>query len=112
MMAETKSSGTGLKKETAAALSYVLGPITGVVFLVLEKDPFVRFHAMQSIVVFIVLFVLQWVLGLTIILLPLVPLVGILGFVLWLLLIYKAWQGERWVVPFLGKYAEKMAQKA
>ena len=56
--------GTGLKKETAAALSYVLGPVTGVIFLVLEKDPFVRFHAMQSIVVIVVLFGLQWVLTL------------------------------------------------
>ena len=71
-MAEGK--GTGLPKNTAAALSYVLGPITGVLFYVLEKDPFVRFHAMQSIVVFVLLFVLQWVFGLTLVLLPLVPL--------------------------------------
>jgi len=83
-MAE-ENKGTGLPKNTAAALSYVLGPITGVVFYVLEKDPYVRFHAMQSIVVFVALFVLQWVFGLTLILLPLVPLLSILGFVLWLL---------------------------
>jgi uncharacterized membrane protein len=102
---------TGLKKNTAGALSYVLGPITGVIFLVLEKDPFVRFHAMQSIVVFVFLFVLQWVLGLTIILLVLVPLVGIVSFILWLLLIYKAWMGEEWEVPGLGKLARKMVAK-
>jgi len=105
------SSGTGLPKNTAAALSYVLGPITGVIFLVLEKDPFVRFHAMQSVVVFVVLFVLQWVLGVTIILLPLVPLISVLSFVLWLLLIYKAWQGEEWEVPVLGKYARNFGKK-
>ena len=86
------TSSTGLKKETSAALSYVLGPVTGVLFLVLEKDPFVRFHAMQSIVTFVGLIIIQWVFGLTIILLPLVPLIGILMFVLWLVLIYKAWQ--------------------
>src|SRR3990167_10687757 len=103
--------GTGLPKNTAAALSYVLGPITGVVFYVLEKDPYVRFHAMQSIVVFVALFVLQWVFGLTLILLPLVPLLSILGFVLWLLLIYKAWQGNEWEVPVLGKYARKFLKK-
>lgn len=106
------ADGTGLKKNTAAALSYVLGPITGVIFLILEKDKFVRFHAMQSIVVFVTLFVLQWVLGLTIILLILVPLVGIVSFVLWLVLIYKAWQGEEWEVPVLGKIARNMAAKA
>jgi len=106
------TNGTGLKKETAGALSYVLGPITGVIFLVIEKDPFVKFHAMQSIVVFVGLFILQWVLGLTLILLPLVPIVGILSFILWLVLIYKAWQGEEWEVPFFGKFARKFAKKA
>lgn len=105
-------SATGLSKNTSGALAYVLGPITGVIFLVLEKDSFVRFHAMQSIVVFVVLFVLQWVFGLTIILLPLVPLISILAFVLWLLLIYKAWQGMEWEVPVLGKYARNMVKKA
>jgi uncharacterized membrane protein len=103
---------TGLNKNTAGALTYVLGPITGVVFLILEKDPYVRFHAMQSIVVFISLFVLQWVLALTLILLPLVPLIGIVSFVLWLILIYKAWQGEKWEVPVLGKFAKQLAKKA
>ncbi|KKQ36959.1 MAG: hypothetical protein US53_C0031G0006 [Candidatus Woesebacteria bacterium GW2011_GWA1_37_7] len=103
--------GTGLPKNTAAALSYVLGPVTGIVFYVLEKEPYVRFHAMQSIVVFGGLFVLQWVLGLTLVLLPLVPLVSILSFVLWLLLIYKAWQGVEWEVPVLGKYARKFLKK-
>lgn len=105
-------ASTGLKKETAAALSYVLGPVTGVIFLLLEKDPYVKFHAMQSVVVFVSLVVLQWILGLTLILLPLVPLVGIIIFILWLVLIYKAWQGEKWEVPILGKYAKQLAEKA
>jgi uncharacterized membrane protein len=103
---------TGLNKNTAGALTYVLGPITGIIFLILEKDPYVRFHAMQSIVVFILLFVLQAVLGMTLILLPLVPLIGIVSFVLWLILIYKAWQGEKWEVPLLGKFAKQLAEKA
>jgi len=107
-----KLAGTGLKKNTAGALAYVLGPITGVIFLILEKDKFVRFHAMQSIVVFVTLFVLQWILGLTIILLVLVPLIGILTFVLWLVLIYKAWMGEEWEMPVLGKFARNLAKKA
>jgi uncharacterized membrane protein len=102
---------TGLPKNTAAALSYVLGPVTGVVFLLLEKDPYVKFHAMQSIVVFASLFVLQWILVLTIILAPLSSLLIIIGFVLWLMLIYKAWKGEEWEVPFLGKYARKFVKK-
>ena len=106
-----EKSATGLSKNTAGALAYVLGPVTGVVFLVLEKDAFVRFHAMQSTVLFGVLFLLQWVFGLTIILLPLVPLISLFGFVLWLLLIYKAWQGEEWEVPVLGKYVRQLVKK-
>jgi uncharacterized membrane protein len=109
-MAEAKSL-TGLPKNTAAALSYVLGPVTGVVFLLLEKDPYVRFHAMQSIMVFAGLFVLQWLFVITIILAPLSGLLIIIGFVLWLLLIYKAWRGEEWEVPFCGKYARKFVKK-
>ncbi|WKZ25479.1 MAG: hypothetical protein QY322_03780 [bacterium] len=105
-------TATGLNKETSGALAYVLGPITGVLFLILEKDSFVRFHAMQSIVVFVGLFAIQAMLGITIILAILVPLVGIVGFILWLMLIYKAWQGEEWEVPFLGKFARQILKKA
>ena len=108
----TSKSTTGLKKETSGALAYVLGPITGVLFLIIERDSFVRFHAMQSIVVFVGLFALQAMLGLTIILAVLIPLVGIISFVLWLMCIYKAWQGEEWEVPFLGKFARQILKKA
>jgi uncharacterized membrane protein len=104
--------GTGLKKETASALAYVLGPVTGIIFLILEKDPTVKFHAMQSIVVFVALLALQWMLTLSIILVFLVPLVGILMFVLWLLLIYKAWMGQTWEVPVLGNLAKQLLKKA
>lgn len=118
-MAEAKKEGTGLKKETAAALSYVLWAITGVIFLIMEKDPFVRFHAMQSIVFTLVFFVASWlvgilgvVLGLTIFLAWIPALLGGLvwigGFVLWLLLIYKAYSGEKWELPVVGKFVAKM----
>lgn len=101
------NSGTGLGKNTAAALSYVLGPITGVIFLVLEKDKYVRFHAMQSIVFGVVAFVLNMILGFTIILALILPILWVVEFVLWLVLIYKAWQGEEWELPVLGKFARQ-----
>jgi len=110
-MAENKTT-TGLKKETSGALAYVLGPLTGIIFLIVEKDSFVRFHAMQSIVVFAGLFVLQAMLDFTIILAILVPLVKLVSFVLWLMCIYKAWQGEEWEVPFAGKFARQILKKA
>jgi len=101
----------GLPKNTAAALSYVLGPISGVVFYLLEKDPFVRFHAMQSVVVFGSLWILTMLLPFTIILVFLIPLVWVVGFILWLLLIYKAWSGEKWEAPFFGKFSKKFLKQ-
>ncbi|HET7099423.1 MAG TPA: DUF4870 domain-containing protein [Patescibacteria group bacterium] len=108
------STGTGLKKETAAALSVLLGPtlVVPVLFILLEKDEFVKFWAFQSIVVNLALFILNWVLILTIFLVFATPLVFVLGVVLWLLMTYKAWQGERWEVPFIGKFAVQLMRKA
>jgi len=107
-------AGTGLKKETAAALATLLGPtlVVPVLFILLEKDEFVRFWAFQSIVVYLVLFVLNWVLILTVFLALLTPLVFVFGVVLWLVMTYKAWQGDKWEVPFLGKLAVKLMNKA
>lgn len=106
-MAENQS-GIGLKKETAGAIAYFLGPLTGVLMLLLEKDGFVRFHAMQSILVFGGLIAIQWILGATVIFAILLPLVTLAMFVLWLVLMYKALQGEKYMVPVVGKYVEKL----
>lgn len=105
---------TGLKKETSAALCTLLGPtlVVPVLFILLEKDEFVRFWAFQSIVVYLALFILNWVFVLTVFLIFLTPLVFILGVVLWLLMTYKAWQGDKWQVPFIGKLATNLMKKA
>lgn len=108
-MVEEKKRSTGLPANTAAALSYVLGLITGIAFLVLEKeDKFVRFHSLQSIA-FSVVTVVGWTV-LTII--PvlgwlILPLWGLGAFALWLFLIIKAYQGEKFKLPYLGEWAEK-----
>jgi uncharacterized membrane protein len=115
------ASSTGLPSTTAGALTYLLGIITGVLFLVLEKkDPFVRFHAAQSIGVTVVFLVLSVALSIVTMILGIIPvlgwLVGILlslalalvGLVVWVLLMYKAWQGEEWEFPFIGEKAREM----
>lgn len=112
------ATGTGLKKETAAALATLLGPtlIVPVLFIILEKDEFVRFWAFQSLVVFLILEFTPWILGLTIVLafllVVITPLFFITGIVLWLVMTYKAWQGDRWEVPVLGKIAMSIMKKA
>jgi uncharacterized membrane protein len=54
---------SGLPENIAALLSYVLGWITGLIFLIIDKRPYVRFHAAQSIAIFLGLHVLRGVLG-------------------------------------------------
>lgn len=104
-MAETK---IGLPRNTTAALSYVLGWLTGIVILLLEKDPFVRFHAMQSVVAFGILTILAMV---PFVNLVLSPLIMIVSFVLWLVLIFKAYQGEEFKLPVIGDFAKKQLEK-
>jgi uncharacterized membrane protein len=93
----------------AAALSYALGWITGLLFLLTEpQNRFVRFHAMQSTIVFLALSVgcvlLQAIpiLGLLIAVFLVIP----LSAVLWLLLMFKAYQGEMFKLPIAGEIAE------
>lgn len=103
----TKTS-LGLEENVEAVLCYLLGFVTGIVFFVLEKESeFVRFHAMQSIIVFLGIFVLQWILAF----IPFIGfmiswLLGLIGLVLWILLMVKAYQGERFKVPIAGDLAE------
>ena len=100
-----KAAGTGLPKNTSAALCYLLGWITGLVFLLIEKDDkFVRFHAMQSIVTFGALNIVMVV---PVIGIMLSPLIGLLGLVLWLVCMIKAYQGEKFKLPIAGDFAEK-----
>ncbi len=100
---------TCLPKNTAGALCYLLGWVTGIVFLLIEKeDKYVRFHAMQSIVTFGILTlasfapVIGWVLS---------PFLMIAGFVLWLVLMVKAYQGEEFELPLAGKLARQWLGK-
>ena len=103
-----KTSVTGLDANVAAALSYCFGFVTGALVLVVEKkDKFVRFHALQSALAFggITLFWLLMsaipVLGFIIGVLVIIP--G--SAILWLVLMFKAYQGEEFRLPIVGQIA-------
>jgi uncharacterized membrane protein len=106
-------SSTGLDQNVAGALTYLVGPVTGIVFLIIEKDNhFVRFHAMQSTIAFGGLCAVDIVLTI----IPifgwlLIPVVGVCGVVLWLVLMIKAFGGEMYKLPWVGDIAEKQVQK-
>src|SRR6202165_5031467 len=98
----------------ASALCYLLLGVTGVLFLWLEpysRNRKVRFHAFQAIfvnVAIIVFWVSISVLGgkLALLISPMFPLVCL---ILWLALIWTAWQNQRIKLPLIGPIAEKQA---
>ncbi len=102
-----EKTSTGLTQNLAGLLCYVLRWVTGIVFLIIEKDnKFVRFHAWQSIITFGALTVASWVLSVIPLLnVILVPLIGILALVLWIVLMVKAYGGQMWKVPIAGNIA-------
>ena len=107
-MEEEEKSSTGLDENVAGFLCYLLGFITGIVFLVVEKKShFVKFHAMQSTITFLSLFVISLILGFIPIIALLVYPIWILSLILWLLLMIKALRGERYLLPIVGKMAEE-----
>jgi len=110
--AKVAGSTTSLEPNVAGLLCYLVGWITGLVFILIEKEnKFVRFHAMQSIVTFGVITVLWVVLQvLASIFWPFYVLgvpFWILSVVLWIVLMVKAYQGERFKLPIAGDIAEK-----
>lgn len=102
-------TSTGLSPNFAAAASYSVGFITGLLMLQWEKENhFVRFHALQSTIVFGGLSILQFLLFLGV--LPLRTLLSTfvlipLSAILWLVLMFKAYQGERFSLPIAGRMA-------
>jgi uncharacterized membrane protein len=132
------SSGIGgLDPKVAAALSYIW--IVGLIFFFMEKEnKFVRFHAMQSVlfgiansiilvVLMVVTFILSIVMGIggAVVGGGLGLIVSLLGWLMWLLFVvvilllfaglifsaYKAYQGIKFKLPFIGNMAEKIAEK-
>ena len=95
------------------AVAYLLGFITGGVLLLVEKkSDFVRFHAMQSTILFLGIFILNIVLLFIPVLGWLVGLVlPFAVFILWIFLMWKAFNGERYKVPYVGDLAEKQLKK-
>jgi len=96
-------------KNLKSALCYAGGWITGLIFLLMEKeDQDIRFHAMQSLITFGGLNILMFVPLLNILL---IPIVSVVSFVLWLVLMIKAYQGEKFKLPVIGDLAENQLKK-
>jgi uncharacterized membrane protein len=114
-----------MDEKVAGLLCYVLGWITGLIFYFVDKRPYVRFHAAQSIVVFgglnVITIILGMFFGISLVTggvagfsmgLALYRLVDLVGLILWILLMIKAYQGQRFRVPVAADLAEKIFGKA
>jgi uncharacterized membrane protein len=120
-VAPAAASSEGLAENVAGLLCYLAGWITGIVFLLIDKRPWVRFHAAQSIAVFGGLTVIQIALSVmssTIggllgfgLMSMLGLLIGLLTFVLWIFLMIKAYKHETFKVPIAAGIAESIAAK-
>jgi len=107
------SAGTaGLTDNIAGMLAYVT-IIPAIVFLLLEpynRNRFIRFHSFQCIFLCVVLVVIHVVL-------LAVPIIGwaisifvnLGALVLWIVLLLKAYQGQKFKLPVIGDLAEKQA---
>ena len=99
------------------ALSYLLGPVTGIAALLMEKkNEFVRFHAMQSTILFGGLFIFNIALGIVpilgwIIAILISPVLMIVTFILWLILMWNAYNGKKYKLPYIGDLSEKQLAK-
>src|SRR5450631_997811 len=115
------AQSSGLEENMASALCYLAGWLTGVIFLVLEpynKNKTIRFHAFQSIFWNIAIIPLYIVIGILSFVLHYIPVIGALVimliyaltgfgmFGLWLFLMYKAYNKEKFVLPIVGPLAE------
>lgn len=108
---QTGKATLGLDEHIASLLCYLVVWITGIIFYLLENDnKVVRFHALQSILTFLPLNILYWIVvgifwwsGIAYIL---GILIGLLMLVLWIVLMIKAYQGEKYKLPIVGEMAE------
>jgi uncharacterized membrane protein len=119
------AAASGIDKKTGATLSYLLGWVTGVIFLFVGKDdPDVKYHAAQSVVFFGALTVIFWVMRFVDAFLPtavvflfslVLFVIGVFSFVVWIMCLYRAYTGggARFEIPIVGgivtPYAEQLA---
>lgn len=121
----TTKTSTGMDPNVAGLLCYLFGWVSGLIFYLIEKDDKkIRFHALQSILLSVATIAIWIALGIVFSIVGFIPgisLVAIVVFplfyavlglgvmVIWIMLMVKAYQGEKWKLPIIGDIAEKNA---
>lgn len=109
----SKTTSTNLSPNVASALCYVpfVGWIVAVVMLIVEKNPSVKWDALQSLLLSLVLMALGFLLPITVVLIFLVPVLWVAGLILNLVLAVKAYQGNSLKLPVIAGWADKIVKK-
>jgi uncharacterized membrane protein len=124
--AAAASPTAGIEENVAGLLSYLVGWITGLIFLLIDKRPFVKFHAAQSIalnIAFIAVWIVFWIctsviaaitaaihLPIGFLMFFLWPIIGLGFLVLWIFVMYKAYNHEKYKLPIIGNLVEGMVK--
>ncbi len=104
-----KKTSLGLDENVEALLCYTLGWITGLIFILIEKEnKTVRFHAFQSFVTFLSITAAYFIFAF-------IPLIGLLlniilyitGIIIWIMGMIKSYQGEEFKVPIIGNFVQE-----
>jgi uncharacterized membrane protein len=120
------SPTAGIEENVAGLLSYILGWITGLIFLLIDKRPFVKFHAAQSIafnIAIVAVYIAFGIVGFVVTMigaaihLPigffmvfLWPIIGIGVLIAWIFVMYKAYSHEKYKLPIIGDIVENMVK--
>lgn len=105
----SSGSGTGLDPKVGGLLAYLFTFVSGIILYLISKDKFIRFHALQSTIFFLGVNIIAIVIAF-------IPFIGLLSsliylveFVMWIVLMVKAYQGEKFKIPVIGNIAEERA---
>jgi uncharacterized membrane protein len=124
--AATATGTSGMEENVAGLLSYIFGWITGLIFLLIDKRPFVKFHAAQSIalnIAFVGIWIAFWIVSSFITVITaamhipigfltffLSPIIGLGFLALWIFMMYKAYNHEKYKLPIIGNLVEGMVK--
>jgi uncharacterized membrane protein len=124
--AAAASPTAGIQENVAGLLCYIFGWISGLIFLLIDKRPFVKFHAAQSIAFNIAIFAIYVAFGIVSFVLTMItsmlhfpvgflmvflwPIIGVGVLIAWIYLMYKAYNNEKYKLPIIGNMVENMVR--
>ena len=111
---QAQKVNTSYDPKMYALLAWLIMPLSSIYFIVdskFKKDDFLQFHAYQSAAAGVALILINVVFGATIILLALLPIVNLVGLIVWIMGMVKAYGGEKYKFPIIGDWAEQQMAK-